>query len=162
MPAANKIKYIVVHTSDSKWGDVSVIRQWHTDPPPKGRGWSDIGYHFVITNGFDTYNSLVTNRRGISDGRVNPGRPLNLDGAHCVGYNQNSIGICLVGAGGKYTQGQLDALEGFCLSMMKVYNIPVVNVIGHYETKNGKSQGKTCPDIDMAAWRDRLAKVKVI
>ncbi len=160
MPASNKIKYIVVHTSDSKWGDVGVIRQWHTDKPPKGRGWSDIGYHFVITNGYDTYNALVTKKRSSSDGIVAPGRPLDQDGAHCVGFNQNSIGICLVGAAGNYTEKQILSLERFCINMMKTYNIPVVNVIGHYETKNGQSQGKTCPDIDMKAWRNRLAKIK--
>lgn len=160
MPAANKIKYIVVHTSDSKWGSVDVIRSWHTDPPPKGRGWSDIGYHYVITNGFDTYNALVTNKRTITNGIIQPGRPLHLDGAHCVGFNQNSIGICLVGANGVYTSSQTKALESFCLEKMATYNIPVTNIIGHYETKNGRSQGKTCPDINMVDWRARLAKLK--
>ena len=23
---------------------VAEIRRWHTDPPPKGNGWNDIGY----------------------------------------------------------------------------------------------------------------------
>ncbi|HZK53921.1 MAG TPA: peptidoglycan recognition family protein [Desulfosporosinus sp.] len=58
--------------------DVAMIRNWH-----KTKGWSDIGYHFIIT----------------PDGRCEEGRPLNRPGAHCKVSNRNSIGIgvCLVG-----------------------------------------------------------------
>lgn len=158
MPADAKIKYLLIHTSDSKWGSVEVIRQWHTDPPPKGRGWADIGYHFCIQNQFPTYNSLATNKPDTkSDGQLRPGRPLAQMGAHCVGFNDKSIGICLVGAQGKYTAKQLETLKATCISFMKKYNIPVENVLGHYETDNGKSQGKTCPDIDMVKYRLELA-----
>ena len=40
------ISKVIVHVSDSAWGDVEAIRRWHIQ-----RGWSDIGYHYVITNG---------------------------------------------------------------------------------------------------------------
>lgn len=58
--------------------DAAMIREWH-----KTKGWSDIGYHFVIR----------------PDGRCEEGRPLHRPGAHCNVGRRNSIGIgiCLVG-----------------------------------------------------------------
>lgn len=165
MPRKDKIKYLIIHTSSSAWGSVDVIRDWHTLPPPKGRGWADIGYHYVITNGFLTYDHLKKNTPDAqADGHVWPGRDLDHDGdveeevgAHCVGYNDKSLGICLVGSGGKYTKAQLESLYSICLRLMTHYNIPVDNVLGHYETPNGKSQGKSCPDLDMVKIREMLA-----
>jgi len=45
------------------------------------RGWSDIGYNFVIGE----------------DGNVYEGRGWNYVGAHAPGYNTQSIGICIIG-----------------------------------------------------------------
>ncbi len=36
---------VFIHCSASdrpEHDDVEIIRKWHTDPPPHGRGWSDI------------------------------------------------------------------------------------------------------------------------
>ena len=46
-----KISKIIIHCSATPEGKdftVQQIRQWHTAPKPKGNGWRDIGYHFVI------------------------------------------------------------------------------------------------------------------
>lgn len=79
------INKIILHCSATPEGrDVSIdtIRKWHTNPKNKGgRGWSDIGYHFVI----------------LLDGTIERGRPIEKPGAHCRGQNANSIGICYVG-----------------------------------------------------------------
>ncbi|HHZ81284.1 MAG TPA: hypothetical protein EYO58_06105 [Flavobacteriales bacterium] len=75
---------IILHCSATPEGrDVSVetIRQWHTDPPPQGNGWSDIGYHYVIS----------------LDGKISIGRPVGTQGAHVSGENENSIGVCYIG-----------------------------------------------------------------
>ena len=56
---------------------VQQIRDWHV----KGKGWSDIGYHFVIE------------RYGV----VHNGRPFEKIGAHTKGQNALSIGIAYVG-----------------------------------------------------------------
>lgn len=58
--------------------DVAMIREWHIT-----KGWSDIGYHFVIR----------------PDGRCEEGRPLCQPGAHCKVGRRNliGIGVCLVG-----------------------------------------------------------------
>ena len=60
---------------------VEDIRKWHTDPKPKGNGWSDIGYHYYIR----------------LDGTIEIGRPLNIVGSHARGRNTGSIGICFEG-----------------------------------------------------------------
>lgn len=78
------INHIVVHWSatgpDQDIG-AREIRRWHTDAPPRGRGWTDIGYHLVI-------------RR---DGRLEPGRPIEVMGAHVGKHNRSSLGVCYVG-----------------------------------------------------------------
>ena len=75
-----QINKIIVHCSATREGEnytVDTIRSWHVD----GRGWSDIGYHFYI----DLY------------GEIHKGRDIAKIGAHCKGYNRNSIGICYCG-----------------------------------------------------------------
>jgi len=74
-----KINYLVVHCSATKEG-VQVtpdqIEQWH-----RARGFSTIGYHYVIT----------------LEGSILPGRDINVPGAHVAGNNSDSIGICYIG-----------------------------------------------------------------
>ena len=45
---------ITIHCSDSEWGNADVIDEWH-----KKRGWDGIGYHYVILNGYPTYNEVM-------------------------------------------------------------------------------------------------------
>ena len=52
------------------------IKGWH-----KGKGWKDIGYHFVIR----------------LNGKVELGRPLYKVGSHVIGWNTDSVGVCYVG-----------------------------------------------------------------
>ena len=71
--------YLVVHqsaTNRKQKCDVFDIHRWHIE-----RGWSGIGYHFVIEK----------------DGVLRSGRPLDTVGAHCKGFNSESVGICMVG-----------------------------------------------------------------
>jgi N-acetylmuramoyl-L-alanine amidase len=73
------INEIIVHcsaTPDGKDFTVEQIRQWHLN-----RGFSDIGYHYVVYR----------------DGTVHAGRPIAEIGAHCKGHNAHSIGVCYVG-----------------------------------------------------------------
>jgi len=143
------IKRLVIHCSDSMWGDVEVIRQWH-----KQRGWKDIGYNAVILNGYRGSHSPFDPK---VDGLVELGRGLNFDpilegneiGAHAMGFNSESIGVCLIGTG-TYTVSQVQALEAFCVLWIKV--VPGIQIVGHYEL----DRRKTCPNMDMNDWRTRL------
>lgn len=107
---------------------VEEIRQWHLE-----KGWTDIGYHYVI-------------RR---DGNVEEGRQDDQMGAHVKGYNQVTLGICLVGGWkGKFdfTRKQMDALEALVSALLLKYKKAVVK--GHRDIDNKK----TCPGFDVPQW----------
>lgn len=74
------ITQIIWHCSATREGQdvkLEAIRRMHTQE----RGWSDVGYHFVIE----------------LDGTIREGRPLMRPGAHVSGRNEKSIGICYIG-----------------------------------------------------------------
>ena len=74
------INEIIVHCTASREGQpmtVDAIRRMHI----KDRGWSDIGYHYVV----------------YIDGSIHEGRPVNISGAHCKYHNTHSIGVVYVG-----------------------------------------------------------------
>ena len=156
-----KIGKIVIHCSDSGFGDVAMIRSWHTDPPPRGNGWKDIGYHFVILNGFRKAGELDL----AADGFIEPGRPVEQIGSHVKGHNKDSIGICLVGGWDKdgkgkslldswLTEKQRVALFGLLDDLLSHY--PDARIAGHCEL----NPGKTCPNLNMDALRAEYAKWK--
>ena len=128
------INEIILHCSatPSKM-DIGVkeIKEWHTSPKPKGNGWSDIGYHYVI-------------RR---DGTIEDGRNVTKIGSHCYGRNRHSIGICLVGEGkthDAFTEPQYKAIEQLLLSLIDLYP-SIVNISQHsdYDKKKPFCAGLT-------------------
>jgi len=149
-----RIENIIIHNSDSEWGCMREIRAWHI-----ARGWKEIGYHFVILNS----QILPRFRLNCLNGMIECGRFLNEDdfltdnevGAHALGYNRNSVGICLVGKT-EFTTAQFDSLKCLLRELMLRYSIQVDNILGHYETESGKAQGKTCPNFDVGNIRVSL------
>ena len=140
-----EINLIVVHCSFTKPRDprqhpligVKAIRKWHTDPKPEGRGWRDIGYHYVIKR----------------DGTLQLGRPIEQSGAHVRGHNKHSIGICLVGGMDKrtgkavddYTNDQWQTLRMVVGGLKTQYGAAV---LGH----NDLTTRKTCPNFNVKEW----------
>lgn len=135
----NKITHIIVHCSDSAWGCAREIDKWH-----KERDFSGIGYHFVILNGYSEVRKYIDPLNG----SIECGRDMDQDGAHCIGFNDCSLGICLI-LKDKPTIEQLDSLKSLLADLCRKYSIPTQNILGHRETENGKSQGKTCPNFDV-------------
>lgn len=142
------IDSIIIHSSATRVGmDVraSDIRKWHLE-----RGFADIGYNFVID----------------LDGTVELGRPLTMNGAHCLGYNDHSIGICYVGGldsfGNPYdsrTYAQKKSLHALVQNLMLTYPT-ITKVLGHRDTSpdlNGDGKItpnewiKACPCFDVQA-----------
>lgn len=124
------IELIVIHcadTPDGKEFHAADIDRWH-----KERGWSGIGYHFVIC----------------VDGSVEAGRGLDYIGAHAQGYNAASIGVCLIGKS-KFTQAQWSSLAALVDKLLVQY--PHTKIVGHYELD---THGKTCPNFDVKAWAE--------
>ena len=73
------INKIIIHCSATREGQafsVDTIKQRHL-----ARGWSDVGYHYVVH----------------LDGSISYGRDINKRGAHTKGHNTGSIGICYIG-----------------------------------------------------------------
>lgn len=141
------INKIIIHCSDSDWGNAELIDRWH-----KARGWSEIGYHFVVLNGKETAN----NYNYQTDGLLEQGRSSEMIGAHCLGENASSLGVCLIGKK-IFTQTQMKNLKILISYLIYNYGVLLENVLGHYETESGKNQGKTCPNIDMKLLRDEVA-----
>lgn len=121
------IKEIIVHCSATKEGQdftVADIKKWHL-----ARGFSDIGYHYIIYR----------------DGSIHTGRNVNISGAHCEGHNSHSIGVCYIGGLDKNlkpkdtrTDAQKDALLKLLKQLKQLY--PKATIHGHYEYAN-----KACP-----------------
>lgn len=130
------IKRLIVHCTATREGqEVSVeqIRKWHTDPENAGgRGWSDIGYHYVI----------------YLDGSIHLGRDVDISGAHTAGYNSTSIGICYVGgldASGKAKDTRTSEQKASLVNLLKRLKAlyPSSTIHGHCEFA-----AKACPCFD--------------
>lgn len=125
-----KIDKIIVHCSATPEGrDISAatIDEWH-----KERGWSGIGYHFVVK----------------LDGSIEYGRMVDEIGAHCKGQNSTSIGICYIGgvdsdmnAKDTRTNKQIATLLELIRILKKMH--PGVEVFGHRDFSS-----KECPSFD--------------
>ena len=146
-----KFDYLVIHCSDSDFGDVDLIKKWHID----GNGWKDIGYNAVILNGKPKKSTEYYKEK---DGMIEIGRGLNLNdtiepfevGAHVKGFNSRSLGICLIGKK-FFSEKQFETLLDLCRTFLKIN--PAIKIVGHYELDNKK----TCPNIDMVFFRKRLS-----
>ena len=150
--SARAVRKIIVHCSDSPWGDAAVIDRWH-----KKRGWKGNGYHRIILNGRRTRWAYHKD----DDGVVETGRPLDDDhildthevGAHVRGHNRDSVGVCLIGKRGLYTVPQQLSLRITVRDLMDQFCLTIDDVYGHRDF----SLEKTCPDIATADLRDLIA-----
>ena len=125
------IKELIVHCSATPEGkdySIDTIRQWHLQ-----RGFSDIGYHYVIYR----------------DGSIHIGRDESIIGAHCTGHNTNSIGVCYIGgcaSDGKTPKDTrtLQQKESL-LSLLKTLKVkyPNAKIYPHY-----KFAAKACPSFN--------------
>ncbi|NJK30928.1 MAG: N-acetylmuramoyl-L-alanine amidase [Deltaproteobacteria bacterium] len=137
-----EVTRIIVHCSDSPYGDARLIDKWHRE-----RGFSKIGYHAVILNGVRRarYNRQF-------DGRIELGRDIDEVGAHVAGHNSNSLGVCLIGKPGHFTRAQIFTLLSYLKTYLAVYGLTPKDVYGHYEFDSNK----TCPGFDMDKLRTLL------
>ena len=126
-----EITKIIVHCSATREGqdiDADTIDRWQ-----KARGWSGIGYHYVIR----------------LDGKIEYGRMLDKIGAHCKGHNSKSIGVCYIGGvaeDGKTpkdtrTEKQKETLVTLLKVLKRAH--PKAQIHGHRDFAN-----KACPSFD--------------
>lgn len=153
MPVHHKVEEVYMHCSATPWGDVMVFDDWHRNK----RGWSMIGYHYVIQNGRPKAD---VHYWSFLDGQIEPGRPLDDDpifeedeiGAHVAGRNSVSVGFCLVGRE-EFTPKQLISAKTLSLALLGHFGLGINAFKGHYEDLNTP---KTCPNIPCSAFRDFL------
>lgn len=128
-----KINKIIIHCSATREGEdisAAVIDRWHRD-----RGWSGIGYHYVVS----------------LNGNIEYGRPIDKQGAHVKDHNKGSIGICYIGgvesersSNGKWiakdtrTLEQKESLLDLIKTLKRLH--PEATVHGHNEFA-----AKACP-----------------
>lgn len=149
------ISNIIIHCSDSSFGSASLIRSWHLQ-----NGWSDIGYHFVVLNGFVSpggpNGSPLT--LPLLDGMVEVGRRLDGDnlllgleiGAHALGYNDRSVGICLIGRD-RFSEAQFRNSAALIRHLAMLWKVPAKNILGHYQVTGNR----TCPNFDVPEFKQK-------
>lgn len=140
--ARHPVREVIVHCSATRpdwmeWQGLEAkraeIRRWHL-----ANGWSDIGYHWLIDR----------------DGTLLAGRPETQIGAHVVGRNQGTIGVCLIGGHGSsetdraeenFTPQQLSALRSHIRDISMRTQIAIVS--GH-----NQYAAKACPGFHVPTW----------
>ena len=119
------INKIIIHCTASDYAhhdNVETIDKWH-----KEKGWSGIGYHYVI----------------LKDGSVKLGRDIDKVGAHCIGQNADSIGIVLTGYK-FFSSAQKVSLKLLVGELCQMYNLTRNDVFPHSKFAN-----KACPNFDI-------------
>lgn len=125
-----KLEGIILHctaTQADKSVTVKSVRNWH-----KARGFSDIGYHFLIG----------------TKGELWAGRSLEYQGAHTKGHN-NAIGVAYCGGVDNYGQPKdtmSDAQEATFLRLVETLRAGYgkLPILGHNEFSS-----KACPSFDV-------------
>ena len=125
---------IVIHCTATKPGldyTANDIRKMH-----RAQGWSDIGYHYIVR----------------LNGAVEPGRDVDMIGAHVSGHNAHSIGIAYVGginsrgkAEDTRTEAQKASLLALLVELRKLY--PRAKISGHRDfSRDLNHDGVISPD----------------
>ena len=146
-PKGKTLTYLVLHctaTPRGRWVDGKEVISWHTEPLPKGRGWSRPGYtDLILLDG--TIERLWQNDE---DGIVSPGEITN--GAK--GINSISRHIAYVGGVNKQgkpedtrTPGQKETMKEYVLDFITKF--PHIGVAGH-----NYFAAKACPSFSVPEW----------
>jgi len=150
-------KTIIVHHSASDKSTPQGMDSWH-----RQRGWSGLGYHFVIGGG-----------QNYPDGKlfVGPRWKLQQTGAHCKApagrylgvwrpnnfFNEQGIGICLIGDFDTHAPSarQMRTLQDLIARLIDETGISPGQVFGHGEVTNKTA----CPGryVDMPGLRRAVA-----
>lgn len=141
-----KLQYLVIHCTDTRGMRVTpeMIRKWHMDPPPAGRGWDRVGYSDMILR-----NGSIINLTPYDDDDYITSDEMTWG---AVGYN--AIGRHVVLVGGKGSKGKFEdhftiAQEDSLVEYVEdtIIRHPDIIIIGHNQVAK-----KTCPGFDVYDW----------
>ncbi len=120
----SETKLIVIHHRAGN-GDVESIHKLHLE-----RGFSGIGYHFYVRK----------------DGSVQKGRPIDAVGAHAVGANQTSVGVCFEGNFEEEKDMPIKQLQSGRKLVEYLKNLyPKAVIKGHREVQSTACPGRFFP-----------------
>ena len=121
-----EINKIIIHCSatNSEKYNHEAIKKDHIE----NRKFDDIAYHFTIDQKC----------------AIKIGRHVEVIGAHCRGYNHDSIGICLLGLD-NFTEDQFETCKEFIKILLETFNLGTEDVFAH----NFFNPNKTCPNFDI-------------
>ncbi|MBI5246904.1 MAG: N-acetylmuramoyl-L-alanine amidase [Elusimicrobia bacterium] len=140
-----KNRIVVHHTANIVTGAVKAIAtnkaSWKAavahvhqaqDLHKRVRGWSDVGYHYMID----------------WKGRIFQGRPVDRLGAHTEGNNRGSIGVVLLGDFSRQRPPleQVASLKTLLRWLTAVHGISPENIQGHHQYKSTLCPGKSLDD----------------
>lgn len=143
-----QIKAIVIHHSVSAEDTTrEQIDAWH-----KARGFSGIGYHYLIRRGENGYPEVVR------------GRPDEQRGAHLFPdagsriWNRTSIGICIAGnyQEGPIAEDMLTQAVEVAAECCSRYGLSEADVFGHRELRSTLCPGK---HVDMDSFRSQVGSL---
>lgn len=132
---SNNPQYIILHHAEASNASAMTIHDWHKN----GNGWAGIGYHFYVRK----------------DGTIYRGRPEKAIGAHALGYNDKSIGICAEGA---YTRELMPEAQRKAIIELGKYikdKYSIKTVYGHGEINSTDCPG---PLYDLNGIRNSILK----
>ncbi len=130
---------IVLHHSATKRGSAALF-----DPQHRAKGWGGVGYAFVIGNGTDTGDGEIEVTFRWREQR---------DGVHAKGWDDVSIGICLVGNYEETppTPAQREALVRLVRHLRRRFAIPAERVVAHHKLNPTACPGRLFPMHDVVA-----------
>ncbi|RFU61211.1 peptidoglycan recognition protein family protein [Peribacillus glennii] len=125
-------KLVLHHPAHKTWG-IHDIHDFHKDK----KKWSGIGYNYFITK----------------EGRIQEGRG-KYEGAHCLGHNDHTLGICFQGdfEKEKMPDAQVKAGGWLIAQLVREYGLQLNDVVGH---KDMPGASTACPGKNF-----RMADVK--
>lgn len=141
-------KYLVIHCSATKLSQdipVSTIKKWHV----KGRGWSDVGYHYYIRKD----GSLELGRDRDGDGDI-----WEEIGAHVRNFNSKSVGICYEGGLDESGEPKDTRTKEQLITMSAIVKVissqfKGIKIRGHKDFPN---VAKSCPCFEVLDWCDEI------
>ena len=132
----NKPEYLIVHHTGGTDKDPLADTSHHTfaivDEYHKSLGWGKIGYHYFIDK-----TGLLTQGRADAE-----------EGAHTIGYNTKSLGICLAGNFDATlpTEVQINTLKVLLIKLANAYVIPLEKIVPHRFAQSKTCYGKLLAD----------------
>lgn len=120
----NNPKMVILHHAAANHCSIDDIHKWHLE-----NGWAGCGYHYLVRK----------------DGNIYTGRPEAAIGAHCINYNDKSIGICTEGnfENEAMEQVQYNSLVELTIMLLRKYGIN--KICGHGELNLTDCPGKNFP-----------------